>query len=65
MDEDKLLMTEQELQEIEKEINGEDRPDDIWFIDTIQGLVDEVRKLRASQPVVHVQMPGYTISEFD
>lgn len=39
-------MTEKELQEIEHAINSEDRPEDVWIIETIQELVDEVRKLR-------------------
>lgn len=37
-------MTEEELQKIEKTINAEDHPGDVWFIETIQKLVDALRK---------------------
>jgi hypothetical protein len=41
-------MTDADLCKAEKTINGEDHPGDVWFVDTIQELVNEVRSLRTA-----------------
>lgn len=40
-------MTESELAEIEAVFEQEDEPDQDWYIDTIEMLVSEVRRLLA------------------
>lgn len=41
--------SEKELQDIERQIQGEDRPEDLWFVDTIQRLVDVVRDYQSKE----------------
>lgn len=41
-------MTDETIREIENTINSQDHPGDVWFIDTVQSLVNEVRRLRAN-----------------
>ncbi len=45
-------MIEQELLEITKEINGEERPEDEWFVDTITALIAEVRLLNTAAKAI-------------
>lgn len=42
-------MTEQELENIEKTINSEDHPGDVWFIETVQALINEIRRLKTKE----------------
>jgi len=41
-----MAYTEEQLTQIEKITRGEDHPGDLWFIETIQSLVREVRVLQ-------------------
>lgn len=41
-------MTEEKLVEIEERINGEHEPEPDWWLETVQSLIAEVRRLRAS-----------------
>jgi len=42
-------MTEEELKEIEQMLEGEEEPDVMDWIDMVEGLVAEVRRLKKEQ----------------
>ena len=52
---------ENDLVKIRAKINGEDRPDDIWFIETMEEMCQEIEELRNDKQSLIEEMAGVDI----